>query len=79
VGLPDITVVCISLLGGAYASLLKDLLLYPTYVHAWMLVSRMNSKSQPVVLLLPVDPVIEGILLNRAIQIHSISHNTSTC
>ncbi|XP_059463278.1 separase isoform X5 [Corylus avellana] len=60
VGLPDVTMVCISLLGGAYASLLKDLLLYPTCVHAWMLVSRMNSKSQPVVLLLPVDPVIEA-------------------
>jgi hypothetical protein len=55
------TVICISLLGGAYANLVKDLLHYPTCVHAWMLVSRLNSKRQPVVLLLPVDPVIEGI------------------
>uniref|UniRef100_A0A2N9IGR6 separase n=1 Tax=Fagus sylvatica TaxID=28930 RepID=A0A2N9IGR6_FAGSY len=59
VGLPCMTVICISLLGGAYANLVKDLLHYPTCVHAWMLVSRLNSKRQPVVLLLPVDPVIE--------------------
>ncbi|KAK7839536.1 separase [Quercus suber] len=59
VGLPCMTVICISLLGGAYASLVKDLLCYPTCVHAWMLVSRLNSKRQPVVVLLPVDPVIE--------------------
>ncbi|KAG6652968.1 separase isoform X5 [Carya illinoinensis] len=58
-GLPGMTVVCISLLGGAYARLLKNLLLYPTCVGAWMLVSRFNSTSQPVVLLLPVDPVRE--------------------
>ena len=57
------TVICISLLGGAYASLVKDLLCYPTCVRAWMLVSRLNSKRQPVVVLLPVDPVIEGIYL----------------
>lgn len=67
------TMVCISLLGGAYASLLNDLLLYPTCVGAWMLVSRFNSKSQPVVLLLPVDPVIEGILVYRACK-YAASH-----
>ncbi|KAF3975524.1 hypothetical protein CMV_001236 [Castanea mollissima] len=59
VGLPCMTVICISFLGGAYASLVKDLLCYPTRVRAWMLVSRLNSKGQPVVVLLPVDPVIE--------------------
>lgn len=77
------TVICISLLGGAYASLVKDLLCYPTCVHAWMLVSRLNSKRQPVVVLLPVDPVIEGIFLTLdrdGICKFMVSHtHTSTC
>lgn len=62
-GLPCTTVVCISFLGGPYAALLQELLLYPTCVHAWMLVSRLNSKNQPIVLLLPMDSILEGKLL----------------
>ncbi|KAJ7968102.1 separase [Quillaja saponaria] len=53
--LPCTTIVCISLLGSEYASLLQDLLLYPIRVHAWLLVSRLNSKSQPIAMLLPVS------------------------
>ncbi|XVF00736.1 hypothetical protein REPUB_Repub04eG0027100 [Reevesia pubescens] len=57
-GLPCTTIICISLLGHAYISLLQESLLYPS-VHAWMLLSRLNSKNQPVVLLLPLDSVLE--------------------
>ncbi|XP_021889373.1 separase isoform X3 [Carica papaya] len=58
-GLPSTPVVCISLIGGASASLLNELLLHPSSVRAWMLLSRLCSRSQPIVLLLPVDSVLE--------------------
>lgn len=61
--LPCTTVICISLLGGALASLLRELLNYPSSVNAWVLLSHLNMKSQPVVILLPVDSVLEGTLL----------------
>lgn len=59
-GLPCTTIICISLLGGPYASLLQELLCFPSCVHAWILVSRLNSKNQPISMLLPVDSVLEG-------------------
>ncbi|XP_022748574.1 separase isoform X3 [Durio zibethinus] len=59
VGLPCTTIICISLLGRAYTGLLQELLLYPSSIQAWMLLSRLNSKNQPVVLLLPLDSVLE--------------------
>ncbi|KAL9264934.1 Separase-like protein [Drosera capensis] len=52
--LPCATIVCISFLGGGYLGLLKDLLPSCSYV-PWMLVSRVNAKSQPVVMLIPLD------------------------
>ncbi|KAL5787518.1 hypothetical protein ACOSP7_004467 [Xanthoceras sorbifolium] len=61
VGLPCTTIICISLLGDDYSTLLKELLLYPSCVHAWMLLSRLNSKSQPIVILLPVNTVLEEV------------------
>ncbi|XVF45726.1 hypothetical protein PTKIN_Ptkin02bG0229600 [Pterospermum kingtungense] len=61
-GLPCTAIICISLLGRAYTSLLKELLLYPSSIHAWMLLSRLNSKNQPIVLLLPLDSVLEEVL-----------------
>ncbi|KAF7803655.1 separase isoform X2 [Senna tora] len=57
IGLPSAMVVSISLLGSDYASLLQELLLPSTCVYAWMLVSRFGSKSEPVVMLLPVDSI----------------------
>ena len=65
-GLPCTTAICISLLGDALASLLRELLNYPSSVNAWVLLSRFNLKSQPVVVLLPVDSVLEGTLLLSA-------------
>ncbi|KAJ4836891.1 hypothetical protein Tsubulata_046816 [Turnera subulata] len=57
--LPCSTVICISFIGGSLAKLLQELLLYPSSVGAWMVLSRLNFKSQPVVMLLPVDSVLE--------------------
>nr|XP_011462140.1 PREDICTED: separase [Fragaria vesca subsp. vesca] len=59
-GLPCTTIICISVLGGPYASLLQELLCFPSLVHAWIVVSRLNSKNQPISVLLPVDSVLEG-------------------
>ncbi|KAK4846024.1 hypothetical protein QYF36_012189 [Acer negundo] len=61
VGLPCTTIICISLLGDSYSTLLKELLLHPSCVHAWMLLSRLNPKSQPIVILLPVKMVLEEV------------------
>lgn len=63
-GLPCSTVICISVLGGALAGLLRELLHYPSSVIAWVLLSRLNLKSQPVIILMPVDSVLEGTLLS---------------
>ncbi|KAI9176721.1 hypothetical protein LWI28_006369 [Acer negundo] len=61
VGLPCTTIICISLLGDSYSTLLKELLHHPSCVHAWMLLSRLNPKSQPIVILLPVKMVLEEV------------------
>lgn len=65
VGFPCTTAICISLLGGPYAYFLQELLDNPLYVRAWMLVSRLDSESHPIVLLLPVDSISEGIFLTH--------------
>ncbi|GLT85957.1 hypothetical protein SLE2022_041220 [Rubroshorea leprosula] len=57
--LPCTSIICISLLGGSYANLVKELLLYHSCPHAWMLLSRFNSKNQPLVVLVPVGSVLE--------------------
>ncbi|MQM00180.1 hypothetical protein Taro_032908, partial [Colocasia esculenta] len=53
--LPSFTVICISLLGGDYVNLLGETLLLPSFFPAWMLLSRLHPKEQPIVMLLPVD------------------------
>ncbi|KAL7205879.1 hypothetical protein ACSBR2_018738 [Camellia fascicularis] len=58
-GLPCTAIICLSLLGGTLANLLTELLDYPSCPHAWILLSRLNSNSQPVVILLPVDSILE--------------------
>ncbi|KAI9190929.1 hypothetical protein LWI28_001015 [Acer negundo] len=62
-GLPSTNIICISFLEGSYSKLLKDLLSEPSYGNAWMLISRLNSMSQPIVILRPVNEVLEGTLL----------------
>ncbi|KAK7246827.1 hypothetical protein RIF29_41697 [Crotalaria pallida] len=59
-GLPSTTIISISLLGHDYTSLLQELLLYPTCVQAWMLVSRLSFGSEPVVMLLPLDSILQA-------------------
>ena len=59
--LPLTTIIGISLLDREYTSLLQELLLYPACVRAWMLVSRLNFKTEPVVMLLPLDSILQGI------------------
>ncbi|KAI4296272.1 hypothetical protein L6164_036245 [Bauhinia variegata] len=59
-GLPSTTVVNIKLLGRDYASLLQGLLPYPACVNAWMVVSRLSSKNEPIVTLLPVDSILQA-------------------
>ncbi|KAK9290720.1 hypothetical protein L1049_008894 [Liquidambar formosana] len=58
--LPCSTVICMSLLGGAFGCLLRELLHFPSSVHSWMLLSHLNSKSKPVVILLPADSILEA-------------------
>ncbi|XP_014518647.1 separase isoform X1 [Vigna radiata var. radiata] len=58
-GLPSTTIITISLLGHDYISLLQELLSYPTCVQAWMLVSRLSFKNDPVVMLLPLDSILQ--------------------
>ena len=60
--LPHTTIICLSLLGGALASFLTELLDYPSCTHAWILLSRLNANNQPVVALLPVDSILDGKL-----------------
>ncbi|XP_022978634.1 separase isoform X2 [Cucurbita maxima] len=58
-GLPCVAMVCISLIGGDLACLLQQILHFPSSVHAWILVSHLNSKRQPLVLLLPVETILK--------------------
>ena len=59
--LPLTTIISVSLLQNEYTSLLQDLLPCPTPVRAWMLVSRLDFKTEPVVMLLPLDSILPGI------------------
>ncbi|VVB07682.1 unnamed protein product [Arabis nemorensis] len=56
--LSESTVICISVLGGTLSKLLQKIMKSPP-VCAWLLLSRLSSKSQPVAVLLPVDSVLE--------------------
>ncbi|KAG6409188.1 hypothetical protein SASPL_132222 [Salvia splendens] len=57
-GLPSTPVICISLVAGADASLLKDLLHCSPKVQAWILLSHLSSDNQHVVLL-PVHEILK--------------------
>ncbi|CAH2078208.1 unnamed protein product [Thlaspi arvense] len=58
--LPSSTIICISVLGGSLNQLLQELMQIRSPVCAWVLVSRLNLKSQPVATLLPIDLVLKG-------------------
>ncbi|KAI3912246.1 hypothetical protein MKW98_012057 [Papaver atlanticum] len=59
--LPSITVICLSLLGDEFDQLLRDILPSPSFL-AWILVSRLTSSAQPVVMILPADLILEDAL-----------------
>ncbi|GAB4834061.1 hypothetical protein Ancab_032314 [Ancistrocladus abbreviatus] len=58
--LPSTTIVCLSLLRGAYPMLLQKFLPHRP-VHAWMLLSNLNALSEPVVILIPLDYVLQVV------------------
>uniref|UniRef100_K3Z105 separase n=1 Tax=Setaria italica TaxID=4555 RepID=K3Z105_SETIT len=55
--LPDVPVVCVSMLGGDYANVIAKFVLDPSYFPAWMLLSRFDSTGEPTTMLLPVDAI----------------------
>ncbi|EMS65712.1 Separin [Triticum urartu] len=55
--LPDLPIVCISMLGGDIVNVLGETLLLPSPFPAWMLISRFDSTNKPTTMLLPVDPI----------------------
>uniref|UniRef100_A0A0D9VLJ6 separase n=1 Tax=Leersia perrieri TaxID=77586 RepID=A0A0D9VLJ6_9ORYZ len=57
--LPDVPIVCISMLEGDFVNVLGEILLLPSYFPAWMLLSRFDSKTKPITMLLPVDAILE--------------------
>ncbi|XP_057803899.1 separase isoform X2 [Salvia miltiorrhiza] len=57
-GLPSTPIICISLVSGADASLLKELLHCSPKVQAWILLSHLSSDNQHVVLL-PVHEILK--------------------
>ncbi|XP_072151631.1 separase isoform X3 [Setaria viridis] len=62
--LPDVPVVCVSMLGGDYANVIAKFVLdpsyFPSYFPAWMLLSRFDSTGEPTTMLLPVDAISGG-------------------
>ncbi|KAF9590960.1 hypothetical protein IFM89_000505 [Coptis chinensis] len=62
--LPSIMVICISLLGSDYARLLSDVLPGHFSSPACMLLSRLNSTNEPIVMLLPSAAIPEDIDLD---------------
>ncbi|XP_020517182.1 separase isoform X2 [Amborella trichopoda] len=75
--LPSFTCICISFIGSDYASFLGEL--SDVSSQAWMLLSRLNLMRQPVVLLLPVDSVLEDVQQdNWTTSVGTISNNNGS-
>ncbi|CAL5019775.1 unnamed protein product [Urochloa decumbens] len=55
--LPDVPVVCISMIGGDFVDILEGFLLLPSSFPAWMLLSRFDSADEPTTMLLPVAAI----------------------
>ncbi|KAL6633464.1 hypothetical protein ACP70R_026135 [Stipagrostis hirtigluma subsp. patula] len=61
--LPDVPIVCISMLGDDYVNVLGETLLLPSFFPAWMLLSRFDSTSKPTTMFMPVDAIVEEMQL----------------
>ncbi|KAF0931269.1 hypothetical protein E2562_002616 [Oryza meyeriana var. granulata] len=57
--LPDVPIVCISLIEGDFVNVLGEILILPSFFPAWMLLSRFDSTNKPITMLLPVDAILE--------------------
>lgn len=62
--LPSTTIVCVSLLGPSYVSLLNDLTHCASSPCGWILLSHLNAEIQPAVLLLPLSTLPQGNILS---------------
>jgi separase len=59
--LPDVPVVCVSMLGGDYANIIAKFVLNRYNFPAWTLLSRFDSTGEPITMLLPVDAISGGV------------------
>ncbi|XP_068651534.1 separase [Aristolochia californica] len=58
-GLPNVPIVCISMLGRNYANLVGQMLHVPSTFPAWLLFSRFYSDRKPFIMFIPVDSFVE--------------------
>jgi separase len=58
--LPDVPIICISMIGGDLAALLEETLILPSFCPAWVMLSKIDSTNQPITMLLPADEIREG-------------------
>ncbi|KAL8218762.1 hypothetical protein R6Q57_022135 [Mikania cordata] len=61
-GLPQATIICISVLRDDFANWLKNMLPYKFPTHPWIMFSRLNSNCAPIVIVLPISSIISGRL-----------------
>lgn len=76
-GFSSITTVVMSVLDNSYTNLIQEILCCENVV-AWILVSRLSFKKEPVVVLLPVYSVLPGTADTKAILIiykHQVIYN----
>nr|XP_051189058.1 separase-like [Lolium perenne] len=75
--LPDVPIVCISMLGGDIVNVLGEIPFIPSPFPAWLLISRFDSTNKPTTMLLPVDPISKEAE-NRGSSIKELDNPTRT-
>ncbi|KAM0870738.1 hypothetical protein ACQ4PT_039815 [Festuca glaucescens] len=75
--LPDVPIVCISMLGGDIVNVLGEIHFIPSPFPAWLLISRFDSTNKPTTMLLPVDPISKEAE-NRGSSIKELDDPTRT-
>lgn len=63
-GLPRVTILSISCFRDGYGGLPREILPYSATTHAWLMISRFNLKGVPMVVILPISSVFQGIYLS---------------
>ncbi|KAL8258316.1 hypothetical protein R6Q59_030357 [Mikania micrantha] len=77
-GLPQATIICISVLRDDYANWLKNILPYKSPTHSWIMFSRLNSNCAPIVIVLPISSIISGRLDDEDSSSEILSENLSS-